>query len=94
MLLSEISITLYLATSFYHPSLPAGLPGYILYPYSAVIDKFWLVVPLSRIRVNVRTSLMSSSLRVVTINEVKIRPSTDYLDYHSNRIYIYIYMYI
>ena len=29
-----------LATHFYHPSLPEGLPGYILYQYRAVVDRF------------------------------------------------------
>ena len=28
----------------YHPSLLAGLPGYILYPYRAAVDRFHLVI--------------------------------------------------
>ena len=53
------------AIRLYHPSLPAGLPGYFLCPYIAVVDKFSLVRPTFARpceRVNKKTSLMSSYL--------------------------------
>ena len=53
-----------LTTHPYCPSLPGGLPGYILYPYRAVIDKFLVVI--QRLHVQVKRSIgehhMSSSL--------------------------------
>ena len=41
VLLAGIALTLFLSlsltTRLYHPSLPAGLPGYIMCPYKAVV---------------------------------------------------------
>ena len=39
----SLSLSIYLSICSYHPSLPAGLPDYILYPHRAVVDKFLLV---------------------------------------------------
>ena len=49
-------------THLYHPSLPAGLPGYILCPYRSVVDKFQLVV--LRLRVRVKGSMEEHRLWV------------------------------
>ena len=53
ILLTWISLTLSLsfAIHLYHTSLPPGFPGHILCPYSAVVDKFSLVVLQLCIRV-------------------------------------------
>ena len=55
-----------LATSPYHSSPPAGLPGYILCPHIAAVCKFGLVVLLllgrPYVGVHRSTSLTSSSL--------------------------------
>ena len=49
--LVRISLKLYLANRLYHPSFPARLLVYILYPYIAVVDKFLLVGQYFHVRV-------------------------------------------
>ena len=54
-----------LSTRHYRPSLPGGLPGYILYRHSAVVYRFELVVQPLLVHVKGSTgvySFMSSSL--------------------------------
>ena len=49
----------------YHPSLPEGLPDYILCPYKAIVDRFLLVTQHLHVRVkrfHRCTSLMNLSL--------------------------------
>ena len=72
------------ATNLYRPSLPAGIRGYILYQYRAVVDRFYRVSQLLIVRVKGFTG----------VHRLWVPPYFSKSLLHVLFIYIYIYIYI